>query len=100
MTAKVLQEAARRLVSPKAGFEPVKQAPAKGARPGERTTGRPSSAANSNPAGSLVESDASLREYFAATSLASTDGIFTIEVSRIKKVYLEGGAVLEFKNPP
>lgn len=99
MTAKVLQEAARRLVSQKAGFEPIKAAPTKGARPGEKTTGRPSSAAIS-AAGSLVESDAALREYFPEVSLASTDGIFTLEVSRIKKVYMVGGAVLEFKNPP
>lgn len=98
MTATTLQQAARRLVSQKAAFEAIKRAPPKGARAGERTTGRPASAAGAS--NTFVESDAALREYFAQTSLTSTDGIFTIEVRPIKKVYLNGGGVLEFKNPP
>jgi len=99
MTAATLQQAARRLVTQKAGFEGVKPAPAKGARPGERTTGRPASAANA-AALSLVESDASLREYFSPVTVLSSDGLFAIQVSRIKIVQLEGNGRMEFKNPP
>lgn len=99
MTAKTLQNAALRLVSQRAGFTGVKPAPAKGARPGEKTTGRPSSAANA-AALSLVESDASLREYFAPVNFLSADGLFSIQVSRIKKVVLEENGAMEFKSPP
>ncbi len=98
MSASDLRAAGIRLTGSRAGFEPLKAAPTKGARPGTVATGRPSSAARGTNA-ELVESDFALREYYDAVEITSTDGIFTLEVEPIRVVRLEGGGFLEFQEP-
>lgn len=97
MSSSGLREAGRRLLGDGRGFEALKPAPAKGARPGAVATGRPASAGNSDR--NLAESDYAQREYWPAVTVTSTDGIFTLQVDPIKKIALEGGAVFTFKQP-
>lgn len=98
MSASGLQQAAKRLTSEAKGFEPVKPVPSKGARPGEKSTGRPSSggAASTN---TLQELDFTAREYWPAVELTSSDGIFTFSVQPIKSIGLVGGGVFLFDEP-
>ena len=98
MSAAGLQQAAKRLTSEAKGFEPVKPVPNKGARPGERSTGRPS-AGGAAGANTLQELDFAAREYWPAVQLASSDGIFTFSVQPIKSIGLVGGGVFLFKQP-
>lgn len=98
MSASGLQQAAKRLTSEAKGFEAVKPLPNKGARPGEKSTGRPSSggAAGVN---TLQELNFTAREYWDAVELTSSDGIFTFSVQPIKSIGLVGGGVFLFDEP-
>lgn len=98
MSAAGLQQAAKRLTSEAKGFEPVKAVPTKGARPGERSTGRPSSGGGTT-VNTLQELDFAAREYWPAVELASSDGLFTFTVQPIKKISLVGGGVFLFDEP-
>lgn len=102
MSASGLQQAAKRLTAKSKGFEPVKTVPNKGARPGERSTGRPSASTGqtATATGSFEESDFALRTYWGPAVLTSSDGIFTIEVEPIKSIALTGGGVFNFQAPP
>ena len=98
MSAAGLQQAAKRLTSDAKGFAPVKPLPGKGARPGEKSTGRPS-AGGAASANTLQELDFAAREYWPAVQLTSSDGIFTFSVQPIKSIGLVGGGVFLFKQP-
>lgn len=98
MSASDLRQAVRRLTGGASGFEPLKPLVTKGARPGTIATGRPASG-QSGTANNLVENSYAEREYWSAVTLESTDGIFTLEIEPIKRVVLEGGGSLEFKQP-
>ena len=51
----------------------------------------------------LVETDYADREFHAAVVITSTDGLFTLRIKPVKKIYMKDAAskdaVLEFKSP-
>lgn len=97
--ASELEKAIERLTKKERGWEQFKPAPQVGGRPGTRTTGRPS-ASGGGAAGSFVEADAALREYYDERQVASTDGVFVLRFKPIKKIVGDDGRALEFKEPP
>lgn len=98
MSASDLRDVTRRLVGAGgAASEALKPAPVKGAKPGGVATGRPSSGGAGN--GAMVETAFEDREYWGSVDFTSSDGLFTIQVDPIKKVVLEGGRSIEFKEP-
>lgn len=48
----------------------------------------------------FAEADASKREYWAARTLTTTDGLFTFEVEPIKSILLVSGDRATFADPP
>lgn len=98
MSSSELRNQVLRLTGDRRVFEPLKAQPVKGARPGEVSTGRPSSGGSAQPL-TLAESDFTLREYWPAVEVESTDGIFTLEIEPIRQVTLEGGGAITFREP-
>lgn len=97
--ASELQKAIDRLTKAEPDWKAFDKKPAVGGRPGAVSTGRGVGGASAG-ALSLVESDATLREYHAARTLTTSDGIFSIEWEPIKKVMLVGGGSMQFQDPP
>lgn len=95
-----LQDAIDRLIKREPGWEKFKRPPDKGGRPGAVATGRPSATGGSGQQVTLEELDASLREYWGAKILTSSDGLFTIEVEPLKKLRLKDGSDFLFAEPP
>lgn len=98
MSASDLRKAALRLTQGGGGFNPLKPAETVGRRPGAIATGRPS-AAGQGGATALVETDYDARTYWPKVEYTSSDGIFTIEVEPIRRIELEDGRSIEFKEP-
>jgi len=94
-----LRKALDKFLSKNEGWRAFDSKPAVGAKPGGVGTGRPS-AASAGGGGAFVESDYALREYWPATTITTSDGLFTLEIKPIKKIALEGGGAAEFKQPP
>lgn len=94
MSAGSLQDALGRLVGEPPGFEPLAPSPPVGERPGAVAVGRPGSSS-----GIFAEKDYSQREHYAARTLVSSDGIFTILWQPIKSILLEDGTRATFKGP-
>lgn len=99
MSAAKLQQATNRLVPKTNAGQAAKAAPqAKGAKPGQVSTGRPSSG-SSGSGGGFAESDYTLRTYWPAVTYTSSDGLFTVEVQPIKSINLGGSSEMTFKQP-
>lgn len=97
--ASELQNAIDRLVKAEPGWKAFDKKPAVGGKPGAVSTGRGAGGAAAG-ALSLVESDATLREYYDARTLTTSDGIFSIEWEPIKKMLMIGGGSITFQDPP
>lgn len=98
-SASELQKAVDRLIKSEPGWKAFDPKPPVGAKPGGVSKGR----AAGNPSGSaqsLVEADASKREFYAPRTITTSDGLFTIEQPVIKKIILIGGGSIEFQEPP
>lgn len=91
-----LQDAVLRLTPQAAPFEGFKSKPKVGAKRGEKSTGRPA-AVNWI---TLEETDVTKRTYYAARTLTSSDGLFTIEWAPIKSMELMGRQTFTLKDPP
>lgn len=94
-----LQNAVDRLIKSEPGWKQFDKKPPVGARPGAVSTGR-AAGSTSGSAQSLVEADASKREFYAPRTVTTSDGLFTIEQPVIKKIILMGGGSIEFQEPP
>lgn len=92
-----LKKAVDALVTKEPGWKEFTPAPAKGAKPGPVGKGVPGSGGNGAVA--FEESDYSLRQYWPAVTLTSSDGLMTIEVQPIKSIALVAG-LATFKAPP
>lgn len=98
----LLDAAVNRLKVRDRGWAKATEPPGKGERPPSRGKGLPAAAGASNSGGGSVvfaESDYSLRQYWPARTISSSDGIFSIEVEPIKQIALEGSDVATFKEP-
>lgn len=95
--ASELQKAVERLVAKEPGWQQVATKPTVGARPAVRSTGRPSS---SGGAFEFDEKSFETREYWPVRQVASSDGIFTIELEPIKRIKLKSGDYATFAEPP
>ena len=84
-----LQKAVDRLIKTEPGWKEATRPPARGGKAGSTSTGRPTAGQS---AISLIEPDASAREYWAPRTLRSTDGVLTIEVAPIKTVVFADGS--------
>ena len=93
-----LQKAVDRLREAEPRWKAFDKKPQVGGRSGSVSTGR--GAGNAASSVDLVESDASLREYYDPRTLTTSDGLFTIEQPVIKKIFLVGGGTFEFQEPP
>lgn len=92
-----LQKAVDGLIKKEKGWKEFVRKPAVGAKPGGVGVGRPSSA----QAGTgLEESDATQREYFAARTWRSVDGLITFVEEPIKSIALVGGGRFVLDEPP
>lgn len=94
----LLQEAVNKLVAAEPGWKPATTPPAKGAKPGEKSVGRPATGTTSSAA-TLAESDYTLRQHWATVDVPSTDGLFVIQVEPIKSIALDGGGTFTFQEP-
>lgn len=93
----LLEKALRRIVQEQKGWAKFVPPEAKGARPGTVGTGVPASAGEGGA--TIEEEDASLRTYWPAKTLTSTDGLFTLQVEPIKSLRLRSGDDATFDNP-
>lgn len=94
----LLDKAVKRLSIAEPGWKAATTPPAKGAKPGSISTGRPASG-KAGGGTSLDESDYTLREHWPSVDITSTDGFFVIQVEPIKSIALEGGGAFTFKQP-
>ena len=94
-----LQNAIDRLIKNEPGWKRFEKKPSVGAKPGAVSTGR-AAGSTGGSAQSLVEADASKREFYAPRTITTSDGLFTIEQPAIKKIILIGGGAIEFQEPP
>jgi hypothetical protein len=99
-SASPLQDAINRLTEREPVWKQFQPKPPVGAKPGARSTGRPSSSSAGSGGAGFDEADAALREYYAPRTLTSSDGIFTISWQPIKSILLEGDVRATFKDPP
>lgn len=96
----LLQKAIDRLMRAEPAWKKFERKPEVGDKPGAVSTGSAAGSAGGSGGPSLIESDASKREFYAARTLTTSDGIFTIEQPVIKKLYLVGGGSIQFGEPP
>lgn len=97
--ATALKKAVQSLLPQQPAFTALGEVPARGARAGAISTGRPSST-GAGTSGAFVETDASQRQYWSARTLTSSDGLFTIEVQPIRSILLNTGERAQFADPP
>lgn len=93
-----LQKAINKLVEIRPGWKEFVPPPAKGAKEAVVGKGVPGGGGKS-AGGGFDESDYTLRQYWPAVNLASSDGIFVVAVEPIKSIALTGNAQATFKEP-
>lgn len=98
MSARDLQRSIESIVGVRPGYKPLDPPPPVGARAGAVATGRPAGGAGTQ--GVLFEeADFLQREYWAAQTFASSDGLFTLQVEPIRSILLTGGQRMRFSEP-
>lgn len=96
--ASELDKAIEKLVRREPGWKKFVPAPAVGARPGVRTTGRPS--ANAGQLGDLVESDYTTRAWWPEYTVETTDGVFSFVFEDVRTIVFDDGRKLELAQRP
>tara|TARA_R110001583_G_scaffold195522_3_gene375179 strand:- start:18787 stop:19092 length:306 start_codon:yes stop_codon:yes gene_type:complete len=100
MSSRTFKEALDKLKDEQKGWKAFDRVPAQGGRPGQRSTGRPSSAATAGATLVFEESDYTLRQYWTERPVAvSSDGLMVVYASPIKSIELVGGTAAAFDEP-
>lgn len=94
-------DAMKRFLDKNPGWKGIADAIPAGRRPGETSTGRPSTTSGSGTGGgSFKESDYTLREYHPMVVKHTSDGVFSFEIEPIKKVVGFNNQAHEYAAPP
>jgi len=99
MSARDLQKSIRALVQPDPGYAPLDPAPEVGPQPGGVAVGQAGGTAGFAGASTFVEADYDQREYWAAITRTTSDGLFSWEELPIKAILLESGEKALFAEP-
>lgn len=101
MSASDFKKAVEKLIRREPRWRAATAAPVVGRRPGTVSTGRPASAPGSVGAAlTFVEIDYAQREHYTERTAPTSDGIFEVAWRPTKKLYGQGGATIELKEPP
>ena len=96
----LLQKEYQKLIEKSPAWKAAVTPPAKGAKPGSVSTGRPAATSGGGSSAAFEESDYGLREYWASRAVAvSSDGLLVSYAEPIKSVALVGGTAATFKEP-